>query len=411
MSSPASPPVDRGRFPALTYRNFRLYFVGQAISAAGTQMQMVAISWEIYQLTGSALILGLVGLARLVPVILFSLVGGVVADAHSRRIIMLFTQSAMMLVAFLLALFTLSGIQNAGLILALTAMGAAAAAFDSPARQSLVPNLVPREHLTNALSLNNTIMQSASIAGPALGGLVIAGFGVGMAYLLNGLSFLAVLVGLALMDLRERPMPGANQFTFQALTEGFRFVRRNDLIWSSMILDFFATFFASASALLPIFAKDILRVGAEGLGLLYSAESIGALIAGLGVSFLGDLHHKGRLLLSAVGVYGAATIFYGFSTQFLLSAFFLMVVGAADAVSTILRQTIRQVVTPDNIRGRMTAVNMVFFMGGPQLGNFEAGAVAAWLGAPFAVVTGGIGTLAALAAIAWVFPRLRAYDR
>lgn len=398
------------RFPALSHRNFRLIWFGQMVSFAGTQMQSIAINWQIYLLTNSALFLGLVGISRLVPILIFSMFGGIVADTHDRRKIMFVTQTTMMLSATALGLLTFLHVENPVFILLLTGVTAAASAFDAPARQSLTPNIVPREHLMNAMSLNNMMVQVASIAGPALGGFVIAGLGVSAVYWFNAASFLAVILALAAMRLEGLPQRNRANVNFASLIEGLRFVRHNSMVLSTMLLDFFATFFASANALMPVFAKDILHVGAEGLGILYSAESIGALIAGTGVSILGEMRRKGRTLLLAVGVYGLATALYGFSGNFFLSILFLMLVGAGDAVSTILRATIRQVITPDELRGRMTAANMIFFMGGPQLGNFEAGLLAATIGAPLSVVVGGVATVLFVALVAWQYPQLRRYD-
>lgn len=398
------------RFPALSHRNFRLIWFGQMVSFAGTQMQSIAINWQIYLLTNSALFLGLVGISRLVPILIFSMFGGIVADTHDRRKIMFVTQTTMMLSATALGLLTFLHVENPFFILLLTGVTAAASAFDAPARQSLTPNIVPREHLMNAMSLNNMMVQVASIAGPALGGFVIAGLGVSAVYWFNAASFLAVILALAAMRLEGLPQRNRANVNFASLIEGLRFVRHNSMVLSTMLLDFFATFFASANALMPVFAKDILHVGAEGLGILYSAESIGALIAGTGVSILGEMRRKGRTLLLAVGVYGLATALYGFSGNFFLSILFLMLVGAGDAVSTILRATIRQVITPDELRGRMTAANMIFFMGGPQLGNFEAGLLAATIGAPLSVVVGGVATVLFVALVAWQYPQLRRYD-
>ena len=398
------------RFPALSHRNFRLIWFGQMVSFAGTQMQSIAINWQIYLLTNSALFLGLVGISRLVPILIFSMFGGIVADTHDRRKIMFVTQTTMMLSATALGLLTFLHVENPVFILLLTGVTAAASAFDAPARQSLTPNIVPREHLMNAMSLNNMMVQVASIAGPALGGFVIAGLGVSVVYWFNAASFLAVILALAAMRLEGLPQRNRANVNFASLIEGLRFVRHNSMVLSTMLLDFFATFFASANALMPVFTKDILHVGAEGLGILYSAESIGALIAGTGVSILGEMRRKGRTLLLAVGVYGLATALYGFSGNFFLSILFLMLVGAGDAVSTILRATIRQVITPDELRGRMTAANMIFFMGGPQLGNFEAGLLAATIGAPLSVVVGGVATVLFVALVAWQYPQLRRYD-
>jgi len=324
--------------------------------------------------------------------------------------VMIVTQSAMMFFAATLGLSTITGLISAPLIYLLAALIASASAFDSPARQALIPNLVPREHLTNALSLNNLMRQAGAIMGPAIAGFAIAGFGVESVYWINAVSFLAVLAALVLMRTPAQQNPGATQVSLSALTEGLRFVFQSQMIMATMLLDFFATFFSSATSLLPIFAKEILRVGPEGLGILYAAESIGAVVAGAGMSLIGNVRKHGLILLGSVAVYGAATTFYGMSELFVLSIFFLALVGAADTVSTILRNTIRQLATPDHLRGRMTSVNMIFFQGGPQLGNLEAGIVAALFGAPFSVISGGVATVLLVAATAWLAPRLRSYE-
>jgi MFS family permease/uncharacterized protein (DUF952 family) len=391
------------------YRDFRLLWIGQMISSIGTQMQMVAINWHIYDLTHSPVMLGLTGLMRVIPIIIFSLFGGVVADAHDRRRLMMITQSLMMVFAAMLGLATNMGLITAYIIYAMAATTAAAGAFDSPARQALAPNLVRKEHLTNAMSLNNINMQVASIMGPMLAGFVIAGLGVGAVYWINALSFLAVIVALVLMRTPTQKNLGVAKVNFDSLTEGIKFVFSAKIITATMLLDFIATFFSSASALLPVFAKDILQVGPEGLGVLYGAESVGAVISGVIMARAGNIKRQGAILLVAVASYGVATAFYGASQLFVLSFFFLALVGASDTVSTILRNTIRQLATPDHLRGRMTSVNMIFFMGGPQLGNLEAGIVAALFGAPFSVISGGIATVIAVGLVAWLAPQLRNY--
>ena len=371
---------------------------------------IVTINWHIYILTGSALALGLIGLVRVVPIIVFALAGGLFADARDRRHVLLATQSAMMLFAALLAWVTVSGRVNAPIIYLLAALTAAVGAFDAPARQALVPNLVPREQLTNALSLNNIMWQVAAIVGPALAGFIIASLGVGAVYWINAASFLAVLVALLLMRTPAQQNIGMARVTISALTEGIQFVQQSEVIFATMLLDFFATFFSSATALLPIFARDILRVGPEGLGILYAGESVGAVIAGAGLSFAGEIKRQGAVLLIAVAVYGVATALYGASQWFALSFLFLVLLGFGDTISTILRSTIRQITTPDHLRGRMTSVNMIFFQGGPQLGELEAGLVAAAFGAPFSVISGGVATVVLVALTAWRAPKLREYS-
>jgi MFS family permease len=275
---------------------------------------------------------------------------------------------------------------------------------------------VPREHLPNAISLNTIMFQTASVAGPSLGGLLIAASGVGWVYIANAISFGFVIVALLMMrDVpeREKSEPGSkDDVSLHAALEGLRFVFRSPLIRSTMLLDFFATFFSSATALLPIFAQDILRVGATGYGWLYAAPAVGAVTTSAAMVPLTDrIERRGPTLLWAVGGYGLATIVFGLSRSFWLTFFCLAMTGATDTVSMIIRNIVRQLETPDRLRGRMTGVNMVFFMGGPQLGELEAGAVANWLGAPFSVVSGGVGCVIAVASVAFATPALRHYRR
>jgi MFS family permease len=315
----------------------------------------------------------------------------------------------MMLVAAGLGLLTMLGRDTPLAIYIFSAVAAAALAFDMPSRQALVPNLVPREHLTNALTLGSIVFQIATIVGPGLAGVLIGAYGVGIIYWINAASFLAVIGALVLMRTDTRPRGIVSPANFQSLRDGFRFVVTSKIIFSTMLLDFFATFFAGANTLLPIFAKDILHVGAEGFGILSAAEAVGAVVAGAAVSVLGDIKRKGSILLIAVGLYGLATILFGLSNLFLLSVLFLALVGAGDSVSTILRNTLRQLVTPDHLRGRMTSINMIFFMGGPQLGEIEAGVAASLLGAPLSVALGGVATIVLVSLTAFVVPALRNY--
>jgi MFS family permease len=397
---------------ALRYRDFRLLWLGQLISQAGSQMQFVTINWHVSELThNDPLALGMIGLVRFAPIVVFSLIGGAAADALDRRRVMIVTQSALALIAAILGAMTLAGRDSLLLIYALLALAAAAFAFDNPARQSLIPKLVSKEHLPNALSLNMIIFQLAQIVGPTLAGLVIAASpqGIALVYVANAFSFLAVIVALLFMRTSGKA-EAAQQMNPSALLDGLRFVRRTPIIWSTMLLDFIATFFASSLFLLPIFAKDILHVGARGYGLLSAAPAAGAILAGGVMSLLGRVRRQGKVLLWSVAIYGLATVFFGLSSWFAASFLFLALTGAADTVSTVIRGTIRQLATPDRLRGRMTAVNMVFFMGGPQLGELEAGLAAALLGTQPSVVVGGIGCLVAVALVAARVPRLRQYQ-
>lgn len=382
---------------------------GLLVSVAGSQMQNAAINWHTYEITGSALALGGLGLARLVPVLLFSLAGGVVADTRNRRKVMFITQSVMMSTAFLLGIVTWLGLVNTWWIYAVGFVNAGASAFDLPARQSLIPNLVPREELTNAITLGSMVFQVATILGPGLAGVLIGRFGVGIIYWINGISFIALLFALVAIKTKTPALLHASAANVHTMLEGLRFVFSQRIILSTMLLDFFATFFSGANTLLPIFASSILKVGPEGFGILSSSESVGSMLTGAVVSMRGDIRAKGAMLLLFVGVYAAATIGFGLSTVFGLSLLFLMLVGVGDTVSTILRSTVRQLLTPDQIRGRMTSINMIFFMGGPQLGELESGIAAQAIGAPLAVALGGVATLVLIILTAWRVPALRKY--
>src|SRR5262245_1924031 len=411
--------LSRRSFVALQHRNFRLIWIGLLVSFSGSMMQNAALLWHVSLLVApdrKGLALGLVGLVRVVPVIVFSLISGVVADAWDRRRLMVFTQSAAAAVSIVLALLAFSRLTTPWPVYALAALGSAVGAFDLPARQALVPMLVPREHLPNAITLNTIMFQTASVVGPALGGVLIASASVGWAYFANAFSFAFVIVALLMMRdvpaVERSSSESKDDVSLHAALEGLRFVFRSPLIRSTMLLDFFATFFSSATALLPIFAQDILQVGAQGYGWLYAAPAAGAMVtSGLMVPLTDRIERRGPVLLWAVTGYGLATVLFGLSRSFWLTFFCLAMTGATDTVSMIIRNIVRQFETPDRLRGRMIGVNMVFFQGGPQLGELEAGAVANWFGAAFSVVSGGIGCLVATGWVAAATPALRHYGR
>jgi MFS family permease len=404
-------------------------WASQFVSLTGSQMQVVALNWHVYLLTGSPLALGLVGLTRVIPVIVFSLWGGIVADRFDRKRVMLASQTAMTVFSALLALLTFRGQASLALLYALNAATGAASAFDNPARQSLVPRLVPPADLPSALALNLVMFHAAFIGGPGLAGLLLAGGGaavtpgaaahavvtasaqslpvIGMIYTVNSASFLAVIVALLLMRTNTAPERGAvtDEHPLDSLKAGLRFVFTTPIMVWTMGLDFVATFFAGSLSLLPIFADQVLHVGPAGYGWLVAAPALGALIGSIYTSVVHLPRRQGRVLLWAIAAYGACTIVYGLGTQYLIVFAALAGTGLADLVSTVIRQTLRQLLTPDALRGRMTSVNMIFFMGGPQLGEMEAGLVAsifvsAALGARVSVVSGGILTLVAAAVVA-----------
>lgn len=402
----------KSSFSALRHRDFRLLWTGQLISVTGTQMQLVAINWHVYLLTKSPLALGGVGLVRVLPIVFCSLIGGVVADAIDRKRLMIASQSLMLISAATLAVITAAGLNSIWPIYLLTAISSAAIAFDNPARQALLPTLVPLEDFPNAVSLGLVVFNAAMIVGPALAGLLLSFYSPSLIYALNAASFLAVIVALLLIRAsgRVEAQDESRRISLAALRDGLRFVWRTPIIVETMTLDFIATFFASATALLPIFAAEILYVGARGLGLLAAAPGIGSVVTGLVMARFGVMRRQGKAVLVSIAIYGIATLLFGVSKWFWLSFLMLAITGAADTVSTVLRQTIRQLVTPNHLRGRMTSVNMIFFMGGPQLGELEAGALAALVGAQISVFTGGVGCLLAVAGAAFWARSLLRYE-
>jgi MFS family permease len=427
--------LSRRPYRVLAHRDFRLLWLSQLVSLTGSQMQTVALHWHVYLLTGSALALGALGLTRVVPIVLFSLWGGVTADRRDRRLVMFATQATMLAGSLALAALTFAGHESLGALYAANALLAAATAFDNPARNALVPRLVPFAELPAALSLNLTMFHAAFIGGPALAGLLIAGVGLphGLAalagsgaspdtarlaliYALNALSFLGVLLALVLMRTSGRVEPGSGRHEppLAALREGLRFVFRTPIIVWTMGLDFLATFFAGSLSLLPIFADKVLHAGPAGYGWLVSAPALGALAGSLYASVRHLPERQGRLLLGSIAAYGAATVVYGLSRSYWLTFLALALGGLADLVSTVIRQTLRQMLTPDALRGRMTSVNMIFFMGGPQLGELEAGLLAslfasAAVGVTVSVVSGGVATVLLAAGVAVLAPVVRGY--
>jgi MFS family permease len=390
-----------------------LLWLGLLISITGTQMQISAVLWHINTLTAEPIALGGLGAARIIPVIIFSLIGGAFADVHNRRNILFVTQSGMALVALILGWLSLTGNIDLWHIYLLMALQAVAVAFNGPALQSLVPNLVPAKDLPNAFSMNSLANQVGSIIGPALSGIMIAASELSFIYIINAVSFLAVILALLLMGPVQQLKSAdgrSGKVSLAAITEGIRFILNQPLILSTMILDFFATFFASANTLMPIVAKQILHVGAIGFGILSAAQAIGSITAALIISQMHQIRRQGAVFLMAVVVFGGATILFGATTSFVIAMLALIIIGGADTVSTIIRNTIRQLSTPDYIRGRMTSVNQIFFQGGPQLGELEAGLVAQITSVPIAIISGGIGCILATIWIARKWPQIRSYN-
>jgi MFS family permease len=397
--------------PSLKHKRFFYLWLGQLISIAGTQMQLWALFWHVNQLNKNPIALGGIGLARIVPVIIFSLIGGAVADSRNRRNVMFVTQSIAALLALTLGLLTQFGHITIWHIYIITALQAVAIAFDGPSRQSLIPNLVPAKDLPNAFSMTFTAFQAGAVIGPALTGVVIAFAGQSAVYYFNAFSFISVLIALVMIgDVPQKISEKMAGISMESVREGIRFILSKPVILSTMLLDFVATFFASANTLLPIIATGVLHVGVVEYGYLSAAQAVGAVLAALVISQVKELRRQGQLFLGAVILFGIATVIFGLTKSLLIAWLALATTGAADGVSTIIRNTIRQLQTPDHIRGRMTSVNQIFFQGGPQLGEMEAGTVAQLLGASFAVITGGIGCIIGTLLIIRKWPQLATYN-
>ncbi|MGI8642777.1 MAG: MFS transporter [Thermomicrobiales bacterium] len=379
-------------FRVLRHHDFRLFWVAELVSVLGTQVQRVAIIWQVYQLTESPFQLGLLGLFRFLPVLVFGLAGGVIADQRDRRQTLLITQVVLLLTSGVLVTTTTAGMISMPIIYGVTFFSAMVSSVAQPTRQALVPNLVPVTSLTGAMTMNILAYQVAAVSGPALGGLIIAWSGVGAAYLIDVISFGAVIIAVLLLKTHGDRQP-LKITGFAAAKEGLRFLRNSPVLLGLMSLDFLATFFGASTVLMPVFAADLLDVGAQGLGILLTAPAVGAVAGSLVMSVIRTPGRPGRGVLVAVAVYGACVAGFGLSQSLWAALLFLAGSGAADAVSMALRHTVRNLVTPDALRGRIAAAHSTFAMGGPQLGEFEAGLVAALAGARVSVTAGGVATM------------------
>ena len=361
-------------------------------------------------LTGSPFAVGLIGLFQAVPLLALSLFGGVIADAVDRRRLLLFTQIGLAAVSAALAAVTALDLASVPLLYLLTAVGASCSALDNPTRASLAPTLVERRLIRAALALNQTIFNFATIFGSALAGVVIARAGLAGAYALDVLSFAVAIAAVAAMRTPPRP-PTERIPVLKALVEGVRYLGATRILLATMSLDFLATFFGSPRALFPYYADRVFHVGPEGLGLLYASMGAGALLAAIASGWTAHVKRQGLTILAAVGVWGLAIAGFGVlgADAFLLGCVLLAIAAGADTVSSIFRGTILQLVVPDALRGRLNAINIMFVLGGPQLGQFESGAVAALASPVASVVSGGLACLVAVVAIAGAVPELVRY--
>lgn len=389
------PAPGRARaWPAFRHRDYRLFWLGDGLSSIGTQFTTVAMAWQVYELTNSALHIGLLGLAQAIPQMTLLLLGGLLADAVDRRKLMLATQVVQCGVSTLLVTVTVLGVVSPPWLYLASVLIGVATSLDNPARQALVPNLVDRAELTSALALTNAQRRFAQIAGPALAGLALAAAGPALCYAVDAVSWFAMIGALLLLRSRPRGGGGRGAMSLQALGEGFRFVWSHPVILTMMALDFGMNFFGSPQALLPVYARDILFVGPEGLGVLYAATAAGSLVTAVVMSLRGASPRAGLLVILGVTLYGASTVVFAVSHEFWLSVLMLAAAGIGNTMGAIMRQTINQLSVHDALRGRMTAVNSVFTTGGPRLGQFEAGVTASWWGAEGAALAGGLVTVA-----------------
>jgi MFS family permease len=391
------------------YPSFQRFWLSRIAGTMAQQMVMVALGWHMYDLTGSALDLGWVGLAQFVPALLLVLPAGHLVDRLRRNRILACCLGALTAVSLLLWLGTRHGWVDRNAILGLSLVLGAVRAFQMPAQQALVPQLVPDTVLARALAFSSAGLQGAIIVGPALGGLIY-GVGAGAVYATSAMLALGGSVLLLKVAVPAR-LPNREATTMATLFAGFRFVWQRKPVLGAVSLDLFAVLLGGATALLPIFAKDILQTGPFGLGLLRSAPAVGALIVSLALTRWPITRRAGHCMFGAVAVYGVSMIVFGLSTLLWLSFAALLLSGAADMVSVVIRQTLVQIDTPDAMRGRVSAVNSVFIGASNQLGEFESGLVAAWIGAVGSVLVGGAGTLAVVALWMRLFPSLARRDQ
>ncbi|HXK26697.1 MAG TPA: MFS transporter, partial [Candidatus Binatia bacterium] len=344
----------------LRHRDFRLFWTGLLLSSVGSQFTTVAMAWQIYELTDSPLQIGLIGLARAVPQMAILLFGGLLADAMNRRRLMMLTQASLFGVSGALALLTLAGSATPLRLYVATMFLALFSSLEAPSRQAIVSNLVPREDLSRALAMHSSQRQIAVIAGPSVAGLVLAFAGPALCYAVDAFSWLIMLAALALIRTRLPERGGWRTVSVSALGAGLRFVWRHPVIFPLLIMDFGANLFGTVRALLPVFARDILHVGPEGLGVLYAASAVGSLLGAVGFSLIGRTSRAGRWILGGVTVYGVCVILFAQSQSIWLSVFCLIGYGVGDTISAILRATINQLSTPDELRGRMASIHSLF---------------------------------------------------
>src|SRR3954452_13847278 len=391
-------------------RNLRLLILGEVFSSLGAQAALVAIPYQVYTLTHSAALVGLLGIVELVPIVVCSLLAGAIADRIERRRLMFAAQATISVAAALLAVGAFTGSPPVGVIYLLAALLAAGSTVDNVTRSAIVPALAG-DRLRAALSVNYGLYQMAAVIGPAIGGLVIAGAGVGAAYAADAFGFLVMLgVTAALPPLPPAATDTAHLPILQSIGEGLRFVRRQGALMGSFAIDLVAMTFGMPRALFAVLALTVYDAGASGTGLLYASVSAGASIAALTTGWVESVNRLGRVVIGAVVIWGLAIAAAGLMPSIWPAAACLAVAGGADSVSAVCRSIINQTTTPEELRGRMSAIFMLVVTSGPRLGDLEAGLAAALGGVAAAVVSGGLACVAGVGAVVAAFPALAAYD-
>jgi MFS family permease len=398
-----------GAFGALRYPSFSRFLIARFLATLAAQMQSVAVGWQVYALTHDPLDLGLIGLAQFLPFIVLVLVAGQVADRFDRRRILTLCYAAEVLCGVLLLGFTLSGLTVVWPVFSVMVLFGAARAFSMPASQAITPNLVPLAGFGNAVALNSSTFQLATILGPSLGGVLYLA-GPQSVYATVAALFVVSVVLMAMVQVPRTPA-STEPATWHTVLEGLRFVRSRRIVLGAISLDLFAVLFGGATAMLPAFASDVLHVGPSGLGLLRTAPGLGAALTGVLLAVAPMTRRVGHWMFGGVTLFGIATVVFGLSTWFGLSMLALFLLGAGDMVSVYIRHVLVQLETPDAIRGRVSAANAVFIGASNELGEFESGVMAVWFGLIPSVVIGGLATLVVTALWALWFPELKKVDR
>lgn len=396
--------------PLRASRDFRLIFIGQLISLVGRQITIVAVPYQIYLLTHSSVAVGALGAVQLVPYVIFSLIAGTIADRVDRRKLLLFTQFMLAATSALFMAGAIAGHPPLLFLYVVAGLGAGISAIDQPARSATIPNLVRREHLPGALSLNFALFQTAAIAGPAIGGVVIGRVGLPLAYGIDVATFGAAIVAVVLIA-PQVPFGRHHEPPLQALVAGFQFLWATRVILGGYALDLSAMVLSLPRALFPALALSVFHAGASGLGVLYSATGVGAVAGSFLSGFIRHLRHPGRAVLVAVAGWGAAITALGLAAFSLwLAVVFLALAGAADAISAISRNTIQQTLAPDRLRGRLSAVTSMVVVGGPYLGDARAGALSGILPPQLAILVGGLSCLSGCGVVRTLIPQLWHFD-